>query len=519
MKKINIFNILSCGLLLFASCDDFLDTTPDNRAEIDTSAKITSLLTSAYAANSFILLTELSSDNTMDNGAQYTAYNEEQEDAYLWKDITTTGNDSPKSVWDANYAAVAAANQALKAIEDLGSPASLNPQKGEALLCRAYGHFTLANVFCMAYNPLTADKDMGLPYSEKPETQVFVKYERGTMAELYDKIYKDLEEGLPLVNDGIYSVPKYHFNKKAAYAFAARFNLFYHKYDKAIQYATVAVGDASVKNFRDWSGIAASASNWDARTDAFIAATEPANLLLQTAVSAWPYVYGPYSLGKRYGNARAIFTRESVRVAGLWGAYANLYPGSSVWGSDQKLAISKLKAYFEYTDKAAGIGYLHLVDPVFTTDEALLCRAEAYALKADYTNALADINTWLKTHTKMQSAVTLDKIVEFYSALPYMPLEPATDAERNIKKEINPQGFTVSEGQQENVIQCILHLRRIETMHEGLRWLDIKRYGIEIAHNRDGLAYDVLKTDDPRRAIQLPQDVISAGLTANPRTK
>lgn len=118
------------------------------------------------------------------------------------------------------------------------------------------------------------------------------------MAELYDKIYKDLEEGLPLVNDGIYSVPKYHFNKKAAYAFAARFNLFYHKYDKAIQYATVAVGDASVKNFRDWSGIAASASNWDARTDAFIAATEPANLLLQTAVSAWPYVYGPYSLGK-----------------------------------------------------------------------------------------------------------------------------------------------------------------------------------------------------------------------------
>lgn len=80
------------------------------------------------------------------------------------------------------------------------------------------------------------------------------------------------------------------------------------------------------------------ASNWDARTDAFIAATEPANLLLQTAVSARPYVYGPIALGKRYGNARAIFTRESVRVAGR-GAYANLYPGSSVWGFDQKLVI------------------------------------------------------------------------------------------------------------------------------------------------------------------------------------
>ena len=55
------------------------------------------------------------------------------------------------------------------------------------------------------------------------------------------------------------------------------------------------------------------------------------------------------------------------------------------------------------------------------------------------------------------------------------------------------------------------------TIHEGLRWQDIKRYGIEISHNRDGLANDILKVDDPRRAMQLPQDVINAGLEANPR--
>jgi hypothetical protein len=62
-------------------------------------------------------------------------------------------------------------------------------------------------------------------------------------------------------------------------------------------------------------------------------------------------------------------------------------------------------------------------------------------------------------------------------------------------------------------------LRRIETIHEGLRFQDIKRYGIEISHNREGLENDVLTLDDPRRAIQLPQDVISAGLEANPRRK
>jgi hypothetical protein len=519
MKKTNNIITSVCAALLLVSCNDFLDTMPDNRAEVNSAAKITSLLTSAYADNSFILITEMSSDNAKDNGILYSPYNQEQEDAYLWKDITTTGNDSPKSVWDANYVAIAAANQAIQAIADLGNPESLNAQKGEALICRAYAHFTLANVFCMPYNPTTANNDLGLPYSEKPETTVSVAYQRGNIADLYKKISDDIEAGLPLINDELYSVPKYHFNKKAAYAFAARFYLFYLKFDKVIQYTNVVLGDNPQKTLRNWAANNASASDWDLRTNAYISASEPANLLIQTAVSSWPYVYGPYSIGKRYGNARAIFTAESARVTGLWGAYSNLFPASSVWGSDQKLCISKMNGYFEYTDKVAGVGYLHSVTTPFTTDEALLCRAEAYVLQAqpDYTKAVADINTWLSTHCKSITSLTKNDIVNFYNTLPYMPLQISSDTQRGIKKALHPRGFTVTAGDQENLIQCILHLRRIETMHEGLRWFDIKRYGIEIAHNRDGFSDDLLKVEDPRRAIQLPQDVISAGLTPNPR--
>ena len=50
------------------------------------------------------------------------------------------------------------------------------------------------------------------------------KRQRGTVAEVYQNIAADLEEGLPLIDDNIYSRVKYHFNKKAAYAFAARFS-------------------------------------------------------------------------------------------------------------------------------------------------------------------------------------------------------------------------------------------------------------------------------------------------------
>jgi hypothetical protein len=66
-------------------------------------------------------------------------------------------------------------------------------------------------------------------------------------------------------------------------------------------------------------------------------------------------------------------------------------------------------------------------------------------------------------------------------------------------------------------IHCALHFRRIETLHDGLRWQDIKRYGIEIEHVQGKDPARKLVWNDDRRAIQLPQEVIVSGMTANPR--
>ena len=75
--------------------------------------------------------------------------------------------------------------------------------------------------------------------------------------------------------------------------------------------------------------------------------------------------------------------------------------------------------------------------------------------------------------------------------------------------------FIVTPGQ-EPFVQCILHFRRLETLFEGLRWFDVKRYGIEIEHLIGANKRDVLRWDDSRRAIQIPQDVLAAGMTRNP---
>ena len=69
----------------------------------------------------------------------------------------------------------------------------------------------------------------------------------------------------------------------------------------------------------------------------------------------------------------------------------------------------------------------------------------------------------------------------------------------------------------------LLH-RRYYTLHYGLRWFDVKRFGIEIyrrtlTSNDLGIKSvdDTLEVRDNRRAVQLPADVLAADMTPNPR--
>ena len=96
--------------------------------------------------------------------------------------------------------------------------------------------------------------------------------------------------------------------------------------------------------------------------------------------------------------------------------------------------------------------------------------------------------------------------------------------ESSLKKHLNPKFEIDAEGStQESMIQLILAARRYETLTEGKRWFDIKRWGIEIprrtmtAGGAPASVTDWLKVDDPRRAIQIPQKVREAGYEPNPR--
>lgn len=520
MKKLSILS-LAAGMLALASCDSYLDKLPDDRAEVNSLDKAKKFLVSAYPNHSTNFVFYMSSDNVTDNGVLYVAQ-PNQQNAYKWQPIETEGNDDPKQVWNANYEAAAVANMALEALAGEES-ADAQALRAEALLCRAFAMFQNANMFCMAWNDSKADEYLGIPYPKVAGESV---NERGTLRQTYENINADIEEALPLLNDGYLTVPKYHFNQKAAYAFAARFNLFYQNWDKAIEYATKALGGNPSSLMRDMDSYATLAGVDDIHNK-WIRSGENCNLMFVDAVSTNGRAHMGDSRYKRFNHNRDIITTQTMWAKTPWSnnkssAEENaLQEARRMYGSNQAVYIPSLNEDFEIKDKINQTGYAHVVDPVFTGDETILTRAEAYIMKKDYDKALADMNTWLTAHCDVTSpkflTLTVDNINTTLDAIRMTEVPSRAVSEESIKKPLNPQGFSVEEGTQTNMIYVVLQMRRITTMYQGQRWLDIKRWGIEFTHHLDGEDNLVFKAGDLRGAIQLPYDVIEAGLEPNPR--
>ena len=545
MKK-NIFVIIALCALATSACD-FLDKEPDLRADINTKEKVQLLLVSAYTDANSAPLCEYSSDQVIDNNVpdpktgQANAVNpldEMYNDIFAWKPVKQSSNDSPKLIWDGHYTAIATANQALQAIAKLEAQGiKMDAEKGEALLSRAYHHFLLAGVFCQAWkNEEDSKKDLGLTYMMQPETKVAPKYSRGPELEVgldlngdtawiggslyhtFMNIQKDLEAGLNLVSDEYYSVPRYHFNVKAAHAFAARFYLYKRDWAKVVKHAdhVLTTTDETALAMLFDAQTNRDQSNIELAFNHYIDVNAPSNLLLIATYSSSAYAH--FSTYGRYQYNGDAQTFTSYSAGPCWNSQ---FPGFGTWSMDSKLGGFCAKDYydFEYVDKVAGYGYVRMVSRAFTTNETLLCRAEAKVHLNDFVGATNDFRLWCQGYNvngRMDTLangnvnLTPEKVTKFYGEKAGTKFAP----------ELHNQDMAsdwVITPEQLPFVHCALHFRRIEGLHDGLRWHDLKRYGIEIEHVQGKDAPRKLVWNDDRRAIQLPQEVIVAGMTANPR--
>lgn len=521
--------MLSFVAIGLGACNTFLDENPQSTlVNLDNAEKIRAFLVSAYPTSSPTYLLELASDNVQDDGTNHPYGNQFSVGAAYWRRVLNSDAyyDSPYQNWVQSYYAILHANTALKAIDELPDPESdlARACRGEALVARAWAHFRLACIFSLAYDPTTASSDLGIPYVQEPVTRLQPDFPRGTLAGTYERIEADLSAGIPLVETYVNYAEdkkKLHFSASSAHAFAARFYLYYQKWDKAIEHADKVLGGNAAAMIRDWRSFSEIP-----RTDASYALhyydlNNPANLLVSRI---WTNYAQQTTGGTIYANTRLTQSQNLTNTETLF--------AQNIWGRREAYWFQP----FIYTEQninktvqpklpvIPSDSYLSFEVP-FTTDETLLVRAEAKIhLGADhYDSAIADMNAWTSAYlndregtTPRKKTFTKAEIVAFYNALPI-------DSEQrpSLRKSFSPH-FTIASDEENALLQHLLQCRRILTLHEGLRWQDVKRFGIPVYRrvNNNGI-YAVgatLAARDPRQALLLPDQAATLSIQQNPTT-
>ena len=558
---------IAVALIGLSSCNDFLDKVPDTRVYLVNLDQLKQLLLTGYMDSNYALVGELSSDNIIDNnspstmkGSEGTRYNlsyysQADEQVYKWEDVDLdiSSSDTPSGIWNACYGAIAVANAVLEKTDEFeangmidgeeitsSDQARMNALKGEAYMIRAYHHFILAQIFCMPYRGDAINATLpGIPYSTKPEKELDPKYDRGTLKETYDKIEADLKLGLEFITDEYYEVPKNHFNVASSNTFAARFYLIKREYDKVVEYCNAALKGNDPRTMLN--------DGWTKPGDFyyisdigryFTSIERPGNFQIFTSYSTW---------WRRFvQSARFACNREAARgtIEGpgpSWAScrYRNQATGETfamlpsfngfcgIAGSQEYGAYFAGNSFeqFEYSDKIAGIGYCHAVRPEFTVEEVLLMRAEANLFLNNIDAAFEDLSLWneeRRTEAAIKDGMkvlTKSDILSFYN---YYDNPNRRDPGFGIVKKINIDEVCPSDkyhltNEIEPYLQCVQHFRRIQFVHMGNRWFDIKRFGFTITHKMGISDSYTLEVLDKRYAIQIPSEVIGAGLTPNPR--
>ncbi len=501
MKKY-IFSIILLALAL-SSCEDFLDQNPDSRASLDSPDNISALLVAAYPSMSAAWFTEIMSDNTTDVGSTAPADAQDLQQLYNWEHADSEEQDSPDGYWYSCYTAIAAANAALEAVGALEAEGSyaqseLNPLIGEALMCRAYCHFMLVNLFAEHYDPTTAASTLGIPYVTTVETQPIVNYERLSVEDVYTAIENDMLEGFDLISDDAYGAPKWHFNKQAAATFISRFYLYRgldSDWEEVVKYASDALKGNPSAYLRDW--LTTYGQSFDVFGSNYSKSAITANFQIQSKMSsgcrAWYY---RYTMDLPLLRKRVVYGDPHPTTTDITNdfVFINKAGGNTTYGC---YGVFKFVEEFKRDGINADYGYPYVMYTTFVAEEALFNLMEAYVMQENYEEVISLLNLYYSTriidYNATAHAVTQANIVSKYSD------DSNGDA-------IAPH-FALN-SMQEIYLKCLVNIRATEFITEGQRWFDIKRMHIVVNHELYDGGTLTLTADDERRVISIPDDAV-----------
>ncbi len=240
MKTISIYTIIILSLAVCCACDsEFLDVKPrkslvvpttleDFQALLNRGESLTNLspgLQMIAADNRYRLPTAMESLSPRDRGI------------YLWEQNPYSGESLRD--WNTSYEQIFYTNIVLDGLHNYPaehrSGQEYNKIKGYALFHRAVAFFGLAQLFTKAYDPSTANQDLGIPLRLSSSVSQIV--ERSSLQQTYDRIIQDLELALGLIPDDILETQPYRPSKAAVHGMLARVYLSMGRYEEALLHA------------------------------------------------------------------------------------------------------------------------------------------------------------------------------------------------------------------------------------------------------------------------------------------
>lgn len=233
MKKIFLLFSLSSAMLTVMSCNRFLDEKSDSLLAVPETLADNQAILDRYLIMSLNPVSaEISADDIYVSESNYnTMPVEADKRLHTWQPDYVNGSD-----WKNVYNRINIFNNVLFNIERYKIPMSDNV-KGQALVWRAGAYLEAAQIWCLAYDPATADQNLGLPLRLNPDMNI--PSVRSTLRQTYSQILTDLHAALPLLPQQ--QIAASRPSKVTALGFLSRAYLFMGDYENALKYGLQAL--------------------------------------------------------------------------------------------------------------------------------------------------------------------------------------------------------------------------------------------------------------------------------------